>query len=845
MAVDERVTQASAEVIYEPLPTERVTQASAEVIFAADSHARVTKAWWQTAMQAEADARVTTVWTQQLLEGPTADARVTKVWHQVMFAEPRPSTPFLFSPANGSVVVGDTMTVYHSESFDPDALPLTYDHQYRKVGDVTWIVAFTGRSGNDPFDEDVTGLPNGDYENQTWADNGTKQSLVAENTFVLNHGAPEAPNITAPLTGTVWDKVNPNTVTWDAAVDPDMDVLTYSAQYRALGSSTWISLFTGKSALFHDWDHTSFAEDDYELEVWAHDGTSDGLHDYVVFEINTGSQPSAPLVKILTYNDRCVTPAAKLYEHVKGVAWKSTTIQIFPEGGDPANPTISVVITDPNFQLGQEVCGLAPGFRGEVRMAFTDINDVTGPWSFPAPFQTVRPLGAWSPRWDITARWGGGGSGPEGKNRSPHGGSEQRPAALVNLASEGMGSVFLRGEVMLEGCHCGWGGKDTELRQAGIGTFQGYEADNTDFGVWAWLQSGINAGPAVGQIGADFWVAVRWPTGQLDSWKVNVDRCLVHVITEYYTVYDRKPWYPIEIEIQRTVGASPTTRVRARIFRSGEEDDVLREVATGEWHHDHTVARLGPCGRAGVAIGQLGIGIGSSVTQFRNLEWAPIRDLGLTEVVNDPPLTPVGPGAPPACTPATEAAATDPVFYPAPPNGEVPVRETISWPTDVIDAAEDDTEQRVQLREVPKIEVGWTSTLPTGREASEIQALVWDSQAERWGVPMWMDGAMLLVDLAQSASTIPAASLDVTGKRFDEVNYVAIWTDQHTWDFIGATLEVDDSITLDTPTTQDFAAGESIVLPVRIGRMPSRVEMPRAAPWIGEFEVSFVLESMG
>jgi hypothetical protein len=136
------------------------------------------------------------------------------------------------------------------------------------------------------------------------------------------------------------------------------------------------------------------------------------------------------------------------------------------------------------------------------------------------------------------------------------------------------------------------------------------------------------------------------------------------------------------------------------------------------------------------------------------------------------------------------------------------------------------------------------STLPTAREVNHLKNLIFENQAERWGVPMWMDAVPLLADLTSGASSIPAASFDGDTRRFGDVDYIVVWTDQFIYDFLPAVLNVDGSITLTGTTSQTHYKDQGYVIPVRIGRMPSELQFPKDAPYIGDLTVEFVLEAI-
>lgn len=849
----------------------RVTQAGRQAPTQEDADVRVTQAGRQAVTQETADIRVTQAGRQVAEQQTDQNLRVTMLGRQVLMPDIRPTTPTIISP-NDTDTYSIGMTILHVEAVDPIGGTTTHTFRYRKVGDTIWITAFTGRSGAAPYAEDISALVDGTYEAECWATNvggSGKDSSTATVTFTIDNTTPGPPEITAPYDNQEWIQ-GTQRVEWTAASDPTDDPLTYKLDYRAVGAGSWTPIDTGVTTLYYDWNMAALAADDYEIRVYANDGTADGPADIALFTVVTADQPIKPVLRISGLSDSCVTVELNEYDHPNSRAWKSTTYVVIPYDGDPTNPVISYTTTDSLEQLEAQLCSLAYGFHGQVRAYFTDNLDQDGNPSGWAEFIIGDQSRNFIQRWDDDALWTGGPPGEIVAQNAQDGlgwgglNSEQELASVILGEAIEVGSAFVSGGVMLGGCNCGWIGRDTELRQLGIGVFEGFRDDSTWVGIAAYLDTGIGGPGGVtggGTLYADLAIEAKWPDGTRSYTYISVNGIMMALassitssngspIGDWSTTEDRYPWYRIELLVNRNIGASPTTRIRARVlpaegYNVPVAEEPLDAVPDGEWHIDVTYNKLGPCGRAGYVMGQLSVGFGlSAKTYFRDLEYTALRDAGLPVASNELQPGYTGPAGPGSCIVQSESALTTPVFFPVPPNGDV--EERVSYPTDVI-GAWDDSEQRISLRERGRRTVAWRGTVLSTKETTDLLARLYDDQPSRWGVPLWQDAAPLLADLASSASSIPAASVDTTDLRFENMTHVALYVDQFTWHFTEAVLENDGSITLTDQTTQAFtggAKGPTFVLPCRVGRMPQSLRRRRAAPFMADVDFEFVLEGV-
>jgi len=835
----------------------RVTQAGRQAPTQEDADVRVTQAGRQAVTQEGADVRVTQAGRQAAGQFAENDLRVTMLGRVVLITEPSPTAPNLIVPYDDQIV-SETLYVTYDESTDPLEGTIWYTARLKLTTDTAWTAIFTDALYNSVYDYDVSGLTDGDYDFEIWAETVGYSSQVVAVEFTIHNGRPTAPTITAPYDGQEWDKSS-HDLTWEPSVDPDDDPLTYNAQYRAVGAGSWTPLFTDDTSPYA-WDLSGFAEDDYEVEVWSNDGEGDSLHDHAYFTVQDADQPYRPRISVTALTQNSVTVTLDTYEHPTPRDWQATKYEMIPLGGIWTNPIESYTTTDPAEQYTYTFNNLEAGFFFMVRAAFQDNNNSWSEYSLIIGGMTSAEDQRLERRW-ADSKFGGYLGWAEGTSRAGLNGA-QLPSAIVDPEADGMGSFIMTGSVQGYGCYCGWPGRDSEMMTGGLGVFQGYAETGDQKGVGLGLSFGNTDGISGGHyarlmLRATFEDCVYYTSRVVygpEEIAYIGSRVEVPIYGQpigdpsWYVTLGMMHWYSLLLWVQRNV-ATNTTRVRGKITLSplfysvleGSMDFALTSKPEDEWDIDETFDCLTDCGKPGWWHEQLAQGQISSGFVFFGLNYQALRDEGIEDLYNYAPADPYAPPADGPCTPITEDALSTPVFFPAPPNGDV--EEEWVHPSDLI-RARDDTEQRISLREIPYERISFNVTLPTSREVGHLHALIWEEQPSRWGVPLWMDAARLDVDLTSGASSIPASSVDTDGRRFDEATYVAIWKDQFTWDFLPCTYNADGSISLTGSTSRTYYAYGTYVIPCRIGRMGPTAEFPRSSPEIGDLEVTFVLEAV-
>ena len=848
----------------------RVTQAGRQVAIQEAADTRVTQAGRQVAIQQAADTRVTQAGRQVALQVEDGDLRVTMMGRVVMTGDPIPSKPVLITPVSGGIY-STSLAVQWTASTDPLGRDIVYNARYKPAASGTWTDIFVSKATVETVIQDISGDTDGTYDFEMWAVTDDVDAAASpKNSFqiTIHNGIPTEPNITAPYEGQQWQQTT-NTVEWDAATDPDMDTLNYYGQYRLVGAGSWTSLFGPQTGLTYAWNQTALAVGDYELEVWAEDSFGAGPADHVYFSIFIADEPLSTRLRITAISDSSVTAELEEYAHPFSRAWQATQWQLIPWDGDFSNPIVDYTTTDATEQLEYTFGNLPPGFRGTIRARFQDNVNTYGQWSGPAYFTIPLTSSDWERRWERNAGWNWGGLGIRGTaGEWPTTGYYAQPiSGLIDPDSEAIGSYFITGYMMAGGCYCGWIGRDTELQNGGIGVMTGDSERGEQYGLFFGIDFGISAGGS-GITGSH--TVAPYLFVQFDP----DDGCTAYGASQYFTQYGADfigysqvtegvqpqfgqpigPWvsqfthypiYKLELWVQRNIAAG-TTRIRGRINYEGfvegiDPSQITQKKAIGDqWDIDTTINCITPCAFPGYYRQQWAYAWTSSYIDFFGLTYTALRDEGLEVVVNVPPLNLTDLVDPP-CVVVTEDALAAPVLFPVPPNGEV--LERWNHPSDII-VARDDSEQRISLRDKPVQEISFTMSLLSSREVSHLKGLLWEYQATRWAIPLWMDTCTLETTLPVSSGTLPAGYADTANRRFEECDYVALWVDQFTYDLLPATINPDGSLTFTGTTSREYAAWQTQVIPCRIGRMPGEVEFDRLAPELGDINVTFILEAV-
>lgn len=165
---------------------------------------------------------------------------------------------------------------------------------------------------------------------------------------------------------------------------------------------------------------------------------------------------------------------------------------------------------------------------------------------------------------------------------------------------------------------------------------------------------------------------------------------------------------------------------------------------------------------------------------------------------------------------------------------EVPVRETLAWLTDIIEAL-DGREQRIALRKQPK-QLFEVTYLLDGNTRQRMQAILFDWMDNAFGFPLWHERLFLTAGTSIGATSFPVADADQADFRVGGL--AAIITNDYTYDVINIATVTATQITSVSPSLNAYPAGTRIV-PVRTAILRRAVSGARTHVTLEELKLTF------
>lgn len=160
-------------------------------------------------------------------------------------------------------------------------------------------------------------------------------------------------------------------------------------------------------------------------------------------------------------------------------------------------------------------------------------------------------------------------------------------------------------------------------------------------------------------------------------------------------------------------------------------------------------------------------------------------------------------------------ASGQPVAWPVPPDWKRPVRESLSWLTDVMQAPTSGVTQHRGLREAPRRSFTF-DMVAQGQERRVAEALIADRGGRGdWALPIWPDVQLLGSGVALGAETIPCDPVD---RDFVAGGRALLWRSLRQWELVEVADVTEDSLALSGATTQAWPAGTRLY-PVRRARL--------------------------
>jgi hypothetical protein len=174
------------------------------------------------------------------------------------------------------------------------------------------------------------------------------------------------------------------------------------------------------------------------------------------------------------------------------------------------------------------------------------------------------------------------------------------------------------------------------------------------------------------------------------------------------------------------------------------------------------------------------------------------------------------------------------------PDWQSGMEETITAMTDIM-RAYDDTEQRMQLRENLKRNIQYQATALSSRESGLMMSLLWAWQGRAYGVLLWMDNTPMTTNVLAGTQLVTVDTSNMT--LADGVDTVILIKDAFTWFASQVQSHDAGSITLATPSDKDFFATETLVVPVKLGRIPDSLPVPLPTNKTATTQISFDIQT--
>ncbi len=173
------------------------------------------------------------------------------------------------------------------------------------------------------------------------------------------------------------------------------------------------------------------------------------------------------------------------------------------------------------------------------------------------------------------------------------------------------------------------------------------------------------------------------------------------------------------------------------------------------------------------------------------------------------------------------------------PDWAAEVIEGIEYLTDVFSAA-DTSEQRRQLRVLPRRHIEYTAKPMTGQESAYLLALLYGWIGHKYGVLAWPDAMRLTSSVSVGGTVLPVES--TATRDFAAGQIVLLWVNPTTYEARIVESFDGTSITLTDELQQSWVAGVTRVIPVFIGSLSTTAGLTRHSSIAGEQRYAFLCE---
>lgn len=169
------------------------------------------------------------------------------------------------------------------------------------------------------------------------------------------------------------------------------------------------------------------------------------------------------------------------------------------------------------------------------------------------------------------------------------------------------------------------------------------------------------------------------------------------------------------------------------------------------------------------------------------------------------------------------------------------VEESLGWLTDILTGYRS-LEQRIQLRETPRMTVKLRFLFTTAGEASAFESNLWRLRALRVQLPFWPDAARLTASAEPSDTSL---EFDPATRRFADGGLALLWRDSETSELLGIDAVTGSGLNLAGSVAGTWPAdGHTFVLPVLVGRLEDAPELLRPTSTVAAVELTLITEGI-
>lgn len=177
-------------------------------------------------------------------------------------------------------------------------------------------------------------------------------------------------------------------------------------------------------------------------------------------------------------------------------------------------------------------------------------------------------------------------------------------------------------------------------------------------------------------------------------------------------------------------------------------------------------------------------------------------------------------------------AYTGKIFAWMPDTSEV-ILERLKW-LNTLTARRDGTEQRAQIRVLPRRELDYAYLPVSAQERAHIENFLWASQKDNVLIPIWTDIQELDADISAGETEIP---LDAVTYDYDVDAYVLFHQSPFEREAVQIAEVHADHLVLSEPLLEDWPAG-TVITPARVGHLALTIEGTTHKPDVRPLKVT-------